>query len=294
MKRLANCISLLILITVILISCEKRNESYPSDEIEQYYSMQIGKFIQYRLDSMRFTDFGAADTTVYYQAKDVVEEAYTDNTGRPGWKVVRYLRDTLGTKPWQPNMSYIVTPTRESLEVVEDNFRFEKMRLPIKDGYTWKGNKYISVNSSDPNWNYDFLFDWDYTYENAGLPFPVFNGEMVQNTVTINQVDETLGNPADDKSYSERTFGKEVYAKEVGLIYREFMHYTYQVFYTTMNCYYTKCVNNVCDTINCNTASARCDSVSSLPDWKKTCRDSIITNSYYEGGGIKLTMMNHN
>ena len=294
MKRLANCISLLILITIVLISCEKRTESYPSDEIDQYYSMQIGKFIQYRLDSMKFTDFGVTDTTVYYQAKDVVEEAFTDNSGRPGWKVVRYLRDTLGIKPWQPAMTYIVTPTRESLEIVEDNFRFEKMKLPVKDGYSWKGNKYISVNSSDPNWNYDFLFDWDYTYESTGLPFPVFNGEMIQNTVTINQVDETLGNPADDKSYSERTFGKEVYAKEVGLIYREFMHYTYQVFYTTSNCYYTKCVNNVCDTINCNTALTKCDSVSLLPDWKKTCKDSIITNSYYEGGGIKLTMMNHN
>jgi hypothetical protein len=101
------------------------------------------------------------------------------------------------------------------------------------------------------------------------MPFPIFNGQMVQNTVTVNQADEVLGNPADNKSYSEKTFGKEVYAKEVGLIYKEFMHYTYQVFYTTSNCYYTKCVNNVCDTIRCNTAPAACDSVSNLSDWKK-------------------------
>jgi hypothetical protein len=294
MKRLAYCITVLILVIIVFISCEKKSETYASDEIGQYYSMQVGKFIRYRLDSMTFTAFGVRDTTIYYQAKDVVEAAITDNSGRPGWRVVRYLRDTLGMKPWTPNITYQVTPTREALEVVEENFRFEKMKLPVKDGFTWKGNRYINLNSPDPNWNYDFLFDWDYTYENAGLPFPVFNGQMIQNTITVNQIDETLGNPADNKSYSERTFGKEVYAKEVGLIYREFMHYTYQVFYTTANCYYTKCVNNVCDTINCNTAPLKCDSVSLLAGWNKKCKDSVITNSYYEGGGIKLRMMDHN
>lgn len=294
MKRLAYCISALFCITIIFISCEKKTETYASEEIDQYYSMQVGKFIRYRLDSLRFTAFGAKDTTIYYEAKDVVEAAVTDNSGRPGWRVVRYLRDTLAKKPWMATMTYLVTPTREALEVVEDNFRYEKMRIPVKDGYSWKGNKYINLNSPDPNWNYDYLFDWDYTYENVGLPFPIFNGQQIQNTVTINQVDETLGNPADNKSYSERTIGKEVYAKEVGLIYREFKHYTYQVFYTTYNCYYTKCVNNVCDTINCNTSAAKCDSVSSLANWKKSCKDSVITNAYYEGGGIRLRMMDHN
>jgi hypothetical protein len=294
MKRLAYCLSLFVLFTIISVSCEKKTGTYQSDEIEEYFSMQVGKFIRYRLDSMQFTAFGAADTTIFYEAKDVVESAFTDNSGRASWKVVRYLRDTLATKPWKPTLTYFVTPTREAVEVVEENFRYEKMKLPVKEGYSWKGNRYINLNSSDPNWNYDFLFDWDYTYENAGMPFPVFNGQLVQNTVTVNQVDEILGNPADNKSYSEKTYGKEVYAKEVGLVYKEFMHYTYQVFYTTANCYYTKCVNNVCDTIKCTTAPAKCDSVSMLADWKKTCRDSVITNSYYEGAGIRLRMMDHN
>lgn len=294
MKRLAYCISLFLFTTVVILSCEKKTESYVSEEIEQYFPNAVGKFVRYRLDSLRFTAFGAKDTTVYYQAKDVIEESFTDNSGRPGWKVVRYLRDTAGIRPWKPNITYIVTPTRESLEVVEENFRYEKMKLPVKDGASWKGNKYISLNSSDPNWNYDFLFDWDYTYEKTGLPFPVYNGQVVQNTVTVNQVDETLGNPADNKSYSERTFGKEVYAKDIGLVYREFMHYTYQVFYTTTNCSYIKCVNNVCDTIRCSSFPAKCDSVSMLAGWKKTCRDSIITNAYYEGGGVRMKMMDHN
>jgi hypothetical protein len=294
MKRLAFCISLLTLITIAFISCDKKTETYSTETIADYYSAQVGKFIRYRLDSMTFTAFGATDTTIYYEAKDVVEAAITDNSGRSGWRVVRYLRDTLATRPWSPILTYQVTPTRESLEVVEENFRYEKMRIPIQDGFSWKGNKYINLNSPDPNWNYDFLFDWDYTYENTGLPFPVFKGQMIENTVTVNQVDETLGNPADNKSYSERTIGKEVYAKGIGLIYREFMHYTYQVFYTTANCYYTKCVNNVCDTVKCNTSPLKCDSVSGLPDWKKICKDSVITNSYYEGGGVKLTMIDHN
>ncbi|MET0298112.1 MAG: hypothetical protein ABW036_00075 [Flavitalea sp.] len=294
MKKLLLLSAFLIIAVVAIISCGKKVDTYSEERIDQYYTAQVGKFIRYRLDSLKFTAFGARDTTIYYEAKDVVESANVDNSGRPGWTVVRYLRDTLGQTPWRATMTYVVTPTREALEVVEENFRFEKMKLPVKNGITWKGNKYISLNSSDPNWNYDYFFDWNYTYENTGLPFPIFNGEMVQNTVTVNQVDETLGNPADDKSYSERTYGKEVYAKDIGLVYREFMHYTYQVFYVTANCYYTKCVNNVCDTIYCNSTPTRCDSVSMMSDWKKTCRDSVITNSYYEGAGIRLTMIDHN
>ncbi len=293
MKRLAYCLLSVVFISAVAVSCDKKTDTYSSDKIDEYFDLQIGKSTRYRLDSLTFTDFGARDTTIYYEAKDVVEAAITDNAGRPGWKVVRYLRDTLGVRPWTPTMTYTVTPTRESLEVVEENFRFEKMRLPVTNGYSWKGNKYINLNSTDPNWNYDYLFDWDYTYENAGLPFPIFNGQTVQNTITVNQVNETLGNPDDDKSYSEKTYGKEVYAKGIGLVYREFMHYTYQVFYTTANCYYTRCVNNSCDTIYCNTAPAKCDSVSVLTEWKKFCKDSIITNKYYEGGGIRLTMMEH-
>ena len=102
-----------------------------------------------------------------------------------------------------------------------------KLKEPINEGFNWKGNKYISLFSSDPDWDFRYLDDWDYIYENAGQPFNTLSGP-VENTVTVNQRDEVLGFPNDPLGYSERNFAYEVYGKGIGLIYKEFLHMQYQ------------------------------------------------------------------
>lgn len=227
MKKILSAALLLSTFLFGLVGCDKK-EDYISEPLTDYLNLEIGKFVRYRLDSTLFINFGQKDTVVKYQAKDVVEAEIMDALGRPSFRVVRYLSDTTGTKPWVPSDTYMITPTRESVEIIENNFRYLKLKLPIKEGFSWKGNSYISTQSSDKDWIFRFMDDWDYVYENLGQSFKVLNNQTVESTVTINQRDDIAGFPNDPGLYSEYTFSKEVFGKGIGLIYRDFLHWEYQ------------------------------------------------------------------
>src|SRR5882672_9350714 len=102
---------------LFLINACKKTDTYQSDQLTDYLQLQVGKYITYRMDSLQYINFGTEDTIVSYLAKDVIEDSVVDNLGRPSWLVIRYLSDTTGTSPWMPNESYLITATRETVEV---------------------------------------------------------------------------------------------------------------------------------------------------------------------------------
>lgn len=224
MKKIFTRLTLLATIVLVFTQCNKKDE-LTSDPVESYLQLQVGKYIIYRLDSMKFVNLDTVRSS--YQAKDEIDGTLTDNLGRPGWRVVRYLRDLAGTQPWTPSFTYMITVSNGTVEVIEDNFRYLKLKQPIRDGFNWKGNTYISLYSSDPDWDFRYLDDWAYTYENVGAEFLTAGGE-IENTITVNQRDEVLGFPNDPLGYSERNFAYEVYGKGIGLIYKDFLHMQYQ------------------------------------------------------------------
>ena len=208
-------------------NCNK-SDSFSSAQITDYIQLAPGKYIIYRLDSAVKKPFDDTGRTVRsYQAKDIVDAAITDNLGRPGWRMIRYLNDTAASGPWVLNIVYSIIPTREGMELVENNLRFIKLRLPIKNDFTWKGNSYINTQNNDQTWPYNFLDAWDYTYQEVDQPFVVKN-TTIENTITVQQRDEILGFPDNPDSYSEKNFAFEVYAKGVGLVYKTFSHWSFQ------------------------------------------------------------------
>jgi hypothetical protein len=222
-------IKIVLAVSVIgLFSHCKKTDEFTSAPLTDYQNLQVGKYIIYRLDSTQFVNFGQSTLKLYYQAKDEIDAAIVDNLGRPGFRVIRYLRDTAGSGPWVPNSTYMIVPTDQVLEVIEDNFRYQKLRKPILEGYNWKGNSYLSLYSDDQAWEYYYLDDWDYTYENVNSPFTVFNNQVVDSTITVDQRDEISGPVNDPNYYSEINYSVEVYGKGIGLVYKEFLHKQYQ------------------------------------------------------------------
>jgi len=227
MRRIIASIVFVSVAMLVLTHCKKTAE-FTSPPLKDYLNLEVGKYIIYRLDSTLFTNFGQNTVHVYYQAKDEVDAEIVDNLGRPAFRIIRYLRDTAGLNAWTPNSTYMIVPTEKVLEVVEDNFRYQKLMLPIVEGFNWKGNTYISLYSDDLAWEYRYLDDWDYTYENVNAPFTVFNNQVVDSTVTVNQRDEVSGHPTDPNYYSEVNYSVEVYGKGLGLVYKDFLHWEYQ------------------------------------------------------------------
>jgi hypothetical protein len=216
----------LTLTTVVLFlsACKKSNEDFKTASISDYYPLQIGKYITYNLDSTVFTNFGTVMAIHSYQVKHVVDALISDNLGRPAYRIIRYIRIPPATA-WTPDNTFMAVPTDFSMEFIENNFRFLKMKLPISDGYTWKGNTYIDTYSLNSNVKY--LNDWDYTYDSLNVPAKL-GALTIDSTIRVNQRDETIGDPSNPNSYSERNIGLEKYAKGIGMVYRKFLHTEYQ------------------------------------------------------------------
>jgi hypothetical protein len=215
---------LIFISSVIFSACNKDAELLDLPAINDYYPLQVGKYVTYNLDSTVFINFGTKDTIIKYQVKHQIDGQLTDNLGRPAYRVTRYIRKT-AANAWVPDNTFMAVPTDFAMEFIENNMRFLKLKGPIRDAFTWKGNSFIDTYSLNSNVKY--LADWDYTYENVNMSETVgtFN---LDSTLSVNQRDEVIGNPNDANSYSEINFGAEKYARGIGLVYRNFLHVEYQ------------------------------------------------------------------
>ncbi len=217
---------LLLTITsaVIFSACKKSTEDFKTASVSEYYPLQIGKYITYNLDSTIFINFGTKDTVISYQVKHQVDALITDNLGRPAYRIIRYIRKT-AANAWVPDNTFMAVPTEFAVEFIENNLRFLKMKAPIRNGYTWKGNTYIDTYSLNSDVKY--LDDWDYTYDSLDVKLTL-GALIIDSTLKVDQRDEIIGNPSDPNSYHEINSGAEKYAKGIGLVYRNFLHVEYQ------------------------------------------------------------------
>ncbi|MBS1750326.1 MAG: hypothetical protein JST63_10505 [Bacteroidetes bacterium] len=291
-KYLLFCAVMLMLCT--LPFCKKQTDSFEATPAADYYPVQEGKYIQYRLDSVVFTDFDRVREVHSYQVKDIVDAQITDNLGRPAFRIRRMIRDTAGITPWQDNASFMVTILPNSVEYVENNLRFIKLVSPVRNDYYWPGNSYIFTgtgenSSSSSESEYAYMYGWNYTYANAGQPY-IVNNTTIDNTVTVLQQDQSTGDPARyPTSYADSTYSIEVYGKDIGLIYKDFLHWEYLIQLTLQNCRMIipgEPVPSPCP------ANLNCDSLAATKNGYAVC-DTLAPYSY-NGYGIRLTMLEHN
>lgn len=212
-----------IVATVVFTGCSK-TDTLVSAKLSDFAPMVVGKYIVYNLDSTKYINFGTKDTVISYQVKYQVDAAVVDNLNRPAYRVFRFIRKT-ATDSWQPDNTFMVVNTGSLVEFVEDNMRFVKLKQPLTNNFSWKGNAFIDTYSADSEVKY--LDDWDYTYENVNQPYTV-GTTTLDSTITVNQRNETLNDPTNPNIYSEVNISNETYAKHIGMIYRFFIHREYQ------------------------------------------------------------------
>lgn len=223
MRAFTTTAALLLLFT----ACKHEVETYSSEALTDYLPLAIGKSITYQLDSTVLTNFGRNYEVHHYQERDSVEAPFTDNLGRPGFRVVRSLRDSAGTLPWTTTGVYYITPTEKTVEVVDASLRTVRLTLPIKPGVAWKGNNYLPDDAYGPKYDFsndDAMHLWDFTY---GEPAPeVINGQSIADVLPVYQADDR-GNADSafkatiDTAYASQSFSIEKYAKGIGLVYQE-------------------------------------------------------------------------
>jgi len=122
----------------------------------------------------------------------------------------------------------MVTPTVQTLEVLEDNLRFIKLAFPMDEGYSWAGNTYLPSKPYQDFFDFSGILNqnpqrWNFTYQNVNKPFQIGN-QVYDSTTTILQVDDSTNlfnnTPIIDTSFASRTKWTETYARNIGLVYR--------------------------------------------------------------------------
>jgi hypothetical protein len=215
---------LVIVVMAFFFSC-KKSETLNSPDIHDYYSLAVGKWISYDMDSTVYINFGRDIAVHHYQAMDSIDAEVTDNLGRRALRVLRFIR-TDASQAWTPNNTFMIVPTYSTIELIENNLRFQKLKMPVTQDFSWKGNSYIDVSVfSDVR----YLEDWDYSYDSINYPL-VLGTNTIDSTIKVFQRDEYLGGDVNDPAtlYAEKNFSEEKYAKGIGLVYREFMHFEFQ------------------------------------------------------------------
>ncbi len=214
----------ILALSFLLFSCNKENTVLNFERIQSYYPIAKGKYITYRLDSTVYTTLGTKKEVRSYIVMDVLDTSITDNLGKTDYVFKRSIRNSIDTTQWDLLTTFRVSIDSSKIAVTENNLRFIKLASPLREGLTWKGNSFINTNDNN---NLAFLEGWLYSY---GKPneSQTINGNPFKETVSVFQNNDTIGNPTDKKMYAAIFFSKEVYAKNIGLVYKEFMKETWQ------------------------------------------------------------------
>lgn len=210
---------LTVCLLILLSACSKQElEDYGSTltSFRTYLPTQAGDISYYTLDSIVAAPFGVSMDTVRYYAKDSVgvPEITDQDTSYP---VYRYLTAAAMPGAWAYQLTYRLVFTRHTAALIDQhNRRFIILTDPVRQDYSWEGNRYFS---SDLNPG-DFYYGWSYTYD-------LSTGDDL---LTVHQIDQTNGNSGDfDPSlYQEKLFAQMSFKKNIGLFGQAVSHVTYQ------------------------------------------------------------------
>ena len=228
-----NKVLLFLLGIVFFASCKKESAQFETTPISDYAPLTVGKYITYNLDSLVYLSFGTVEAHKLYEVKYLTADSLRDNMGRKAFRIIRYIRSLPGGT-FTPDNTFLAVNTGTGFEFTENNLRYLKLVQPIQDDKTWKGNSAIDVTSLGSDLQY--LADWDYTYANTDQPKTIGTFNLPA-TVTVNQRDESFNLPVvlpgpgipNPTNIASRDFSKEIYAKGIGMVYRKFLHYEYQL-----------------------------------------------------------------
>ena len=182
---------------VALVSCQPGN-SDPVSSGYDYFPLETGRYVIYDVNEHRYA-LNVAPVQRTYQLKEVVGAAYADVTGQRAYRLMRYRR-LAENQPWQADSIWSARLVGDEGIRTENGMDIVKLRFPVSDWLRWDGNRYNAAG------------DDACELSNSGLPYRVSDKQFAETVTVVAQQDSTL--IAQDKRI-------EVYARRVGLIYKE-------------------------------------------------------------------------
>ncbi len=206
LKKIRNLVGLalaLALTGALVTGCNKDDNEEPIDLGYDFFPNNIGTFIEYEVDSL---NHDLVNDTTHFFLREVLVEEFVDNEGQLAVRVERYKR-TSSNDDWTISDVWVQKRTTTTAERVEENLRFVRLAFPINQQQSWNGNAYNTLGA------------WEHSYQNV-YETQMYNGLVFHNTITVMQVDNV--------NLIDQEQATEVYARDIGLIYKKFVDLSFQ------------------------------------------------------------------
>lgn len=218
-----------ILSVLLISSCTKKVDEDLSELSVGYnfYPLEIGKYILYDVDSIYWDDFLRAEVHHRSQMRYECVDSFENGTGEISY-VINVQQRATPTSPFVANDVIHVTRNNDRLVVNQGNMNFINLVFPVEENKNWDGLSMIPLENQshfperfhNPAWNFE--------YTNVNHSYDPGN-RYYQHTVTVNHIDEQLNDPDEDSTaYAYKNYSQEVYAYNVGMIYKELVYWVYQ------------------------------------------------------------------
>ncbi len=218
-----------IIMILAVASCKKETEILNFDLDYNYFPDDSGSFVIYKVDSVLYNNFNPSQLKRYstYYLKEIINEQFVDNLGRTAKRVERYTTDSIG-KPWRLYNVWYLVKSKNNIEKVEDNIRYIKLTFPIIKYNNWRGNKYVDTKPSFINLRFNSSYSFDWTYNLTGIN-ENYNYTDISSNLSLSSDSTITVLQAADSSLIQKVYSFERYARNIGLVYKEFWRLDAQI-----------------------------------------------------------------
>lgn len=192
-----------VVLSTIFTAC-KKDAPITVDFGYNFVPLSKGNYVIYDVDSIYFDDFTKKSDTFKLQLKEQIGDSFTDLTGNTSYEYKRYKRYytanvDINTVAWTLTDVWYVTKLKDRFERVEESFRYSRLKFPVIEGTMWNGNAF---NNEE---------EWEYILQKVDDKAKI-GAFTFDSTATVLQRDE--------ESKISKQYYKEIYARNLGLIYK--------------------------------------------------------------------------
>ncbi len=202
-----NIISALIITTALGFGCSETTEMPRELLGSEYYPLRIGDYRIYQVSGTEY--FNAADSVIFeYQLKETVIDSFQNLENGISYTLLREKKYALESN-WESDSVWTARKDSYKAVLTENNVPKVVLTFPLEENKTWNSNVLNDLPDNDFE-----MVQVNKTYDELSVEY--------SSTVTVVQ-EELLDDPI--VTYISK---KEIYALDIGLIYKENNEYEYQ------------------------------------------------------------------
>lgn len=200
---------------MLLVTCQSR-EVLPKFTGQEYVPLIVGTYWEYEVTTTTISPVGGQVNELSDLRVEVAELQEEDGTKR--YVLHRYTRPQ-GSATYVSDETWSVQVDEFMYLQQEGNIPYLRLQFPTTEGKAWNGNAYNTQGGTDNCGDGNFVCDM-YQATLVGKPFELPGVFTYDDTLTILEND-------DDDPIIGKDLRRAVYARNIGLVYREEIHLEY-------------------------------------------------------------------